>query len=429
MYRVGFGDCFLLSFGYDRPLPDGRDERHVLIDCGTVRAPPGGAGLVAVAHDIARRCAGRVDAVVVTHRHRDHLSGFGLKRAGEVFEGLRPQVVARPWTENPAAPAEATGRTLAPADGRHRLLSALADGEGFARRLFEVGWRARRDAEPRALARAARDQLTNRQAIERLDRLSGDGRGEYLSYGMRSRMASVLPGVRVHVLGPPTPDEWGAVAGQAGDNPEYWIHARRRLALGLVPRLTPEGGAGTGVPDAGPPVAPGPVRWLVERMRSERRAALWRIVRALDDAMNNTSLILVFEAGSTRLLFGGDAQIENWEYALHHAPDSAAQRKLLSGIDLYKVGHHGRRNGTPRSLFALWEQAGARRRPMMALLSTLPGGHDESAETSVGSHNLELALKRRTNLLSTADLDGGDLFVDVRVDLAAGAPFERVPAG
>jgi hypothetical protein len=29
MYQVGFGDCFLLSFGYDEDLADGRRERHV----------------------------------------------------------------------------------------------------------------------------------------------------------------------------------------------------------------------------------------------------------------------------------------------------------------------------------------------------------------------------------------------------------------
>ena len=39
MYQVGFGDCFLLSFAYHAPLPDGRRARHVLIDFGSTRWP------------------------------------------------------------------------------------------------------------------------------------------------------------------------------------------------------------------------------------------------------------------------------------------------------------------------------------------------------------------------------------------------------
>jgi hypothetical protein len=37
--------------------------------------------------------------------------------------------------------------------------------------------------------------------------------------------------------------------------------------------------------------------------------------------MNNTSVILFFEVGSKKLLFPGDAQIENWSYALEDARD------------------------------------------------------------------------------------------------------------
>ena len=51
--------------------------------------------------------------------------------------------------------------------------------------------------------------------------------------------------------------------------------------------------------------------------------------------------------GTTRLLFGGDAQIENWEYALKFAPDKADNLDRLRLVDLYKVGHHGSHNGTP----------------------------------------------------------------------------------
>lgn len=52
-------------------------------------------------------------------------------------------------------------------------------------------------------------------------------------------------------------------------------------------------------------------------------------------------------------LFGGDAQIENWSYLLDQAEKDPSQRKKLEKVDLYKVGHHGSRNATPKSLFNL----------------------------------------------------------------------------
>ena len=97
---------------------------------------------------------------------------------------------------------------------------------------------------------------------------------------------------------------------------------------------------------------PGRDRWLVYRARNMQAEQLLQIVTELDDAMNNTSVILVFDMGGKRLLFPGDAQIENWQYALQNP----ANRQLLASVNLYKVGHHGSRNATPKSLWKLFEQ-------------------------------------------------------------------------
>ena len=69
--------------------------------------------------------------------------------------------------------------------------------------------------------------------------------------------------------------------------------------------------------------------------------------------MNNTSLILLFEVNGKKLLFPGDAQLENWSYAVKDADDADATRALLADVDVYKVGHHGSLNATPKKL--LWE--------------------------------------------------------------------------
>src|SRR6266508_3306572 len=103
MYQVGFGDCFLVSFSYGRPLSDGRDERHILIDFGTTRAPAQGPTrlLQRAVKLIQRHTNGKLDVIVATHRHKDHIDGFGLAETAAVIDSLRPDLIVRPWTDDP----------------------------------------------------------------------------------------------------------------------------------------------------------------------------------------------------------------------------------------------------------------------------------------------------------------------------------------
>jgi glyoxylase-like metal-dependent hydrolase (beta-lactamase superfamily II) len=70
MYRIGFGDCFLLS------LPAGGSLAHVLIDCGVHSRGDIGT-MQQIVDDIAQQTDKRLALVVATHRHQDHISGFG----------------------------------------------------------------------------------------------------------------------------------------------------------------------------------------------------------------------------------------------------------------------------------------------------------------------------------------------------------------
>src|SRR5262245_52656407 len=81
MYRQGLGDCFLLTF----PRPE-RDA-HVLVDCGVLTGTKD-ANLVMqrVAQHILDTTGKHVDALVATHEHWDHVSGFA--QADGVFKDL-----------------------------------------------------------------------------------------------------------------------------------------------------------------------------------------------------------------------------------------------------------------------------------------------------------------------------------------------------
>ena len=134
---------------------------------------------------------------------------------------------------------------------------------------------------------------------------------------------------------------------------------------------------------------------------------LLSIVRSIDDALNNTSLILLFEIGGTRMLFSGDAQIENWRYALFDAPNAAQIRADLADTALYKVGHHGSLNGTPKSMwFGLTRRGGVDKVPRLrTLISTLGGKHGKASRgTEVPRAKLIDALDADSDLTTTQTL-------------------------
>ena len=90
-YRVGFGDCLLLTVRYAPALPDGTPERHMLIDCGTRAASDGGPSLADIAGKVAEHCGGRLDAVVATHRHQDHIRAFGDSKPRGILDAAATQ--------------------------------------------------------------------------------------------------------------------------------------------------------------------------------------------------------------------------------------------------------------------------------------------------------------------------------------------------
>jgi hypothetical protein len=126
------------------------------------------------------------------------------------------------------------------------------------------------------------------------------------------------------------------------------------------------------------------------------------VTASLDDQMNNTSVILLFEVGRKKLLFPGDAQIENWSYALEDAPDHKKTRALLAAVDFYKVGHHGSLNATPKKL--LWEAFKKRGagKGLKTALSTLRGKHGKVGNnTEVPRRPLLKALEAESDLHNT----------------------------
>jgi hypothetical protein len=377
MYRHGLGDCFLVTF----PRA-GRDPFQVLIDCGALsRSAAQMQALVGHVEAETKRADGtsRIDLLVATHEHRDHLSGFNQARDG--FERIEIGAVWMGWTEKPGdrqAEALAGRRNAAAA----RLRAALASPRGRAAAVAGAlgglaGLAAFHDddsAEPPG-------RRTIADALEYVrHRGLKVGAMEYLEPGEPPRTLDGVEGVRVFTLGPPRDEtlllDSSVTKKRLEEGTIYHLAAAPPAVLAAVDQ-------GLGVADSSDgdgerfrpfarqhAIARGD-DWFAEiapfvATIYDRPEQAWRridhdwiscyepLALKLDEDTNNTSLVLAFELEDSGdvLLFVGDAQVGNWlswEKVSFEVPGSD---RPLPALDLvrrtvfYKVGHHASHNAT-----------------------------------------------------------------------------------
>ena len=409
-YQVGFGDCFLLTFHYPKR------DKHMLIDFGSTKMAPKGPTMQAIANDIAKVTNNKLDVVVATHRHKDHISGFGGK-PGKTILGLAPDAVLQPWTEHPKAARDATkAPSLMGVRGlRAAHVSALAAMQIVSGAVVdEVRRLGLKGSVAQQLRFVGEDNIQNPDAVKNLMKMKGP---RYLAYGDDPRLGRILPGVKVRVIGPPTLEQSADIKRQRSKDAEYW---HLRVTEHAEFWAAQKDAATSGLNGAEPLFAPKyrsasiplEAQWFRNRLRRSRGDELLQIVRALDTAMNNTSLILLLQVGKRTLLFPGDAQIENWQYALDQAKKVKALGKLLKDVDVYKVGHHGSLNATPKSLWNGFAHGGPKTRKsrLQTFMSTLPDKHgDPDSKTEVPRRSLVTELTRKSTLVRTDKYRAGEV--------------------
>jgi hypothetical protein len=348
MYRQGLGDCFLLTFPGDI---------HIMIDCGLLAGTPGGPSKIRqVAEHIRQTTEGRLQALVVTHEHWDHVSGFSDAQA--VFESLTIGETWVAWTEDPKQDI-ATERRKANGLRMAALRAAVV-------RLGETG--------------DTQDALRGGEIVQAMNFMGGIDDAQILGFSVKTDQAmswatdekrnpkyllpaqayepSWLPGVTVLVLGPP--QDLRALKKMDGEiGTDMYGMSVGRGEMGFAAAV---GVALEEKPQQWLPFDPG-LQWRDEAKwlgnfdpdyAEDFRAAAWRRIDSewlnaaselalqLDNAINNTSLVLAFEFGQNGdvLLFVGDAQVGNWKSWAEKAEN------LLNRTIFYKVGHHGSHNAT-----------------------------------------------------------------------------------
>ena len=391
MYRIGTGDCFALKFFKGaRKTPSFR----MLIDCGSCRGDQ--AHFAPFLDDLAAWMGRRLDLLVVTHEHLDHVNGFAKGRA--IFEGFDIAHVWMAWTEDADDP---DARLVQ--DQLGMLQRAVALGLDRMERLRNDPARQWPEAEraehlavdatrarvvdgvrellsfhdvalPGDALGAGESELSRAMDVVRTSLVAKTGHDtpDFLHPGT---IAPVLPGtegLRFYVLGPPKAVDALKVEVVAGDVYE------RKQTLGAA---TTFGAAVQALaPDTGDVERPFGDAFVMEAAAAAatteaafRGKNAWRdvsfdwlqsvgaLAMRLHSHTNNTSLALAIEfAGSRKvLLFPGDAEIGHWRswhaegmtWQVPHGDgtQTVTARDLLARTVFYKVGHHSSHNGTARA--------------------------------------------------------------------------------
>lgn len=322
MYRVGFGDCFLVTL----PLRGG--DRHVLVDCGV--HPAGDArSLPRVVADIRSVTGGRLALVVATHEHADHISGFGT--FASEFAGFDIDELWMPWAMDPDDGQAARLR-------RKRMRLALQ----LTEHLRTLGARA-----PAGVGDVLLNLTRNEAALDALHGGFGGavGRTRYLSASDRPLAEHPLPGASVRVLGPPRGERFLRRMDPPASQRFFKLDNGQSVAANGIdpfPAKHTFGSAAEGRRAYGFPRAArrGVSERDIDRVAAESIEAL---AFTLDSVANNTSLCLLVSVAGHHLLFPGDAQWGNWQSWL-----DGPSCPPLDGITFMKVSHHGSVNATPR---------------------------------------------------------------------------------
>jgi len=352
VYNVGLGDCIYIR------VPDGDESRHILIDCGTFSR---GERLEKALKDLGQnylpkdgRGRSRLDLLVVTHNHKDHLSGFGLSAVSNWFRNISIGHIWLSASMNRDHPqAGKTFRLLEFADRTTDSLSAISLGPAYdamAQNLLSA--RGKGDSEDNAealtmLSKTLPGQLPGKKPVYVDDSLSNGRAPEIFSES----------GTQLHVLAPAY-DIDGTYLGKLGEGFAAFEQFQGQVGSqsGKDSKAAVDLIANFRDPANRPAnISAGDFQKLRERLIYQ---ALAFVIKGHGELANNTSVVLLLEWRQRRLLFVGDAQCKTGRKDIFvkgaingswNAMWEKHENLLDRSLDFLKVGHHGSENATPWS--------------------------------------------------------------------------------
>ena len=375
LFDVGLGDCIYCRI--PKANKDGRDF-HILIDCGTLSSTDYLSAAVKNLKTLLPKIGGkcRIDLLVVTHEHKDHMTGFGMKLWDDFSFGAIWMSAAM----NPKHPEAKKAQKLH-SFAANAMAEALRLNIALSPQLMELA------------AAVALNQDAMKTLREGLPTASKIKPVYVHSASAQKDLALPLKGATISVLGPEQDIDYYYL-GDEGD-------PSLRRALSFVDGQPTAVAAA--VPQANAIDTPTNIDLVDFRQLRSRMLSTALAFADLDGKVcNNTSVVLLVEWNKKRLLFVGDAEWDGGYKDKGKANCSwnvmwKLRKKQLDGaLAFLKIGHHGSVNATP------WGQTATARagEPVAILNAILPPASKTKAKAVVSTHRGNYPTIPQTDLLA-----------------------------
>jgi beta-lactamase superfamily II metal-dependent hydrolase len=328
-YNVGCGDCIYVR------IPGPTNGFHILIDCGK----KGDDKLLKQAIDHLEgelpkgKAAGkkRLDLIVATHRHEDHIKGFNP----EWFANIEVRNIWLSAAMDPKHPQ---------AKGVEKMRAVATQA---MRGLMESGRALSPEVELLASLYGVSNDVADDLLMEKLP-AANKIKPKYVHRGQTADELGLRlpPDTAIHILAP----EQDIDHYYLGEEADATLKGFRGFAA-VVGDCAAATGSGAPALAAPTNISAADFQMLQSRMISNALA----FAAKESSIQNNLSVVLLIEWKERRLLFVGDAEWEGeFKDGRHNGSWNVMWEKHKKGllqrpVDFLKIGHHGSINATPPS--------------------------------------------------------------------------------
>ncbi len=366
--QLNLGDCFLLKF------KEGAKTSFMLIDFGSYESG-NEEREIEIAESILETVKKNPLTVVLTHQHKDHLSGF--ISAKNVFDKLNIQEVWFSYLDDPKG-----SEGIAMRNATEKFWKKNTENKEKAKKKFQGVEEVENMLKAKDSFDIFGESQTGGEAISNLLAWSKNN-CKFWVPGKNFDMPGLPPNsIKVFVLGPPTDP---SLLKKLNPSKEEAVHSLNTMmhlsnldiastlvgdALDAITLQNPSTAKGINFPFNKKFERPSKVdnsandnnsitplqdkyndahaKW--RRIDYDWLSEMGRMSLHMDSLTNNSSLVLAFELVDSKkvALFVGDAQIGNWKSWLDLSFENSTTeaRDLLSRTVLYKSGHHSSHNAT-----------------------------------------------------------------------------------